>query len=440
VKVLMLGWEFPPLISGGLGTACRGLTKGMSELGEDVLFVLPRPMPSDVASHVHFLRPRHVRKFQGREYRFQGRMEYRALNAELYPYSRPDQTAVPVAEMAMNAHLSLAGEGNVPGMGRTSSHPGPGRSERRDPYGKDLYREVARYAGLVGVIAGEEDFDVIHAHDWMTYPAGLEAAAASGKPLVVHVHSTEFDRSGENVNRWIFDIEREGMHRADGVIAVSHLTRNICIHRYDAARERVTVIYNGVEPTLPAAAENPVRRDEKIVLFLGRITMQKGPEYFVAAAKRVLEKMDDVKFIIAGTGDMQRRIIEQVARLGLGHKILFAGFLRGNEVDRAFAMADVYVMPSVSEPFGIAPLEAMMHEVPVIISRQSGVSEVLSHALKVDFWDTQELANKILGVLRHPSLRQTLGQNGGREARTLRWIDAARKCIDLYRQVTRRAS
>jgi glycosyltransferase involved in cell wall biosynthesis len=181
-------------------------------------------------------------------------------------------------------------------------------------------------------------------------------------------------------------------------------------------------------------------KDEKVVLFLGRITMQKGPEYFISAAQKVLSKMDNVKFIMAGSGDMMHRMIEMAARLGIGHKILFAGFLKGKDIGKAFRMADLYVMPSVSEPFGIAPLEALAYEVPVIISKQSGVAEVLSHVLKVDFWDINELANKIISVLKHPPLQQTLRQNGTSEARKLRWIDSARKCVDIYMGLVKQAS
>jgi glycogen synthase len=440
VKVLMLGWEFPPFISGGLGTACYGLTKGMSELGTDVLFVLPGSATTVTTTHVKFAEPRGKIQSGKAGTSLSGQVELRALDVKLYPYRRPDQTIVPVGEAGRSPDIPFAGGGNTAGMGRTAHQTDSGQSERREIYGKDLHQELFRYTGMVGQIAGEERFDVIHAHDWMTYPAGVQAAQISGKPLVIHVHSTEFDRSGENVNPWVYDIERQGMHRADRVITVSNLTRNICTHRYGTPAEKIHVVYNGIGQSTTPPVNNPVPLDEKIVLFLGRITMQKGPEYFVAAAKKVLEKMDNVKFIIAGTGDMLHRTIEQVARLGLGHKILFAGFLRGSEVDRIFKMADVYVMPSVSEPFGIAPLEAIAHGVPAIISKQSGVSEVLTHTLKVDFWDIHELANKIVAVLKYPPLHHTLRQNGKREAKQLRWIDAAQKCVDIYRGVTKLAS
>ena len=303
-------------------------------------------------------------------------------------------------------------------------------------YGGDMYSEIHRYAAMAAELADNEQFDIVHAHDWMTYPAGIAVATISGKPLVVHIHSTEFDRSGEHVNQMIYDIEREGMHRADRVITVSHFTRNIIISRYGVSGDKVEVVYNGVErnggwPT----DETVIEKDEKIVLFLGRITMQKGPEYFLQAAKKVLELMDNVRFVMAGSGDLMHRAIEMAAELGIGHKVLFTGFLRGEDVRKIYKMADLYVMPSVSEPFGIAPLEALDNDVPVIISKQSGVSEVLMHALKVDFWDVNEIANKIVAVLKYPSLQMTLRSHGNFEVRRLRWKDAAARCIKIYEEM-----
>jgi glycosyltransferase involved in cell wall biosynthesis len=306
-------------------------------------------------------------------------------------------------------------------------------------YGGDMYTEIHRYAASAVQLATEEDFDVIHAHDWMTFPAGIAVAAVTGKPLVIHIHSTEFDRSGEHVNQIIYDIERKGMHAADKVIAVSYLTRNIIISRYGVAGEKVEVIYNGVDHNGDSIVNTNgkvgINKGEKIVLFLGRITMQKGPEYFLQAAKMVLDVMDNVKFVMAGSGDMMHRVIEMAAGLGIGNKVLFTGFLRGKDVEKVFQMADLYVMPSVSEPFGIAPLEALNHDVPVLISKQSGVAEVLTHVLKVDFWDIHEMANKIIAVLRYPPLGMTLREHGNFEVRKLRWQDSAEKCARIYGDV-----
>jgi glycosyltransferase involved in cell wall biosynthesis len=440
MRVLMLGWEFPPFISGGLGTACYGLTKAMSGIGTDIMFVLPRPVATPFSTHVRLVSPREGSPFAApiSEYRLDefDRVTFRTVNANLSPYQTPDQyQAQRVADDSVRSAAredasTTAAASTTPGA-KAKSATGSGGN-----YAGDLFAEIQRYALLATEIARQESFDVVHAHDWMTFPAGLSVAAIKGVPLVVHVHSTEFDRSGLHVDQRIYDIERRGMHGALKVIAVSHLTKNLITHHYGIDSGKVEVVYNAIEANGNGFDEEQykIHNDEKVVLFLGRITMQKGPEYFLAAAKKVLEVMDNVKFVMAGSGDMIRRTIEMAAQMGIGHKVLFTGFLRGPDVEKVFKMADLYVMPSVSEPFGIAPLEAMSHDVPVIISKQSGVSEVLTHALKVDFWDVNEMANKIIAVLRHPPLSQTLRQHGNIEVRRLSWTDAARQCVQVYQQ------
>jgi glycosyltransferase involved in cell wall biosynthesis len=302
-----------------------------------------------------------------------------------------------------------------------------------EDYGGDLFGQVDRFAQFCLAATRNMRFDVIHAHDWMTYPAGLAIASVTGKPRVVHVHSTEFDRSGIHVNQRVYDIERRGMHGAMRVIAVSQLTKNVIMRRYSVPGQKVEVVYNGVdlEPT-QGEHMTGIQSKDKVVLYFGRITYQKGPEYFIHAAKRVLEMMPDVKFVVAGSGDQARGMIELAAHLGIGHKVLFTGFLRGRDIQRVFSIADLYVMPSVSEPFGIAPLEAMGHDVPVLISKSSGVSEVLSHALKVDFWDITDMADKIIAVLRHPPLSQTLREHAAFEVRKITWDGAASRCEQIY--------
>ncbi len=438
MRVFMLGWEFPPFISGGLGTACFGLTRALDNLGTEVLFVLPRAVAQTEGAHVQILSPASTAA-QGKAWTLAGlfrHTQFRAVAAAMRPYARPgeaglgaEETAVPGGRMAPGG----VGARHVRGTGRPAKIRGPA-ADPAGNYGGDLFTEIERYAALGCAIAAEEKFDVVHAHDWMTFPAGMAVAAQSGKPLVIHVHSTEFDRSGMNVNQRIYDIERAGMHAAVKIIAVSHMTRSIILRHYGVDPRKVEVVYNAIDdnggenkPPLP-----PITRDEKIVLFLGRITMQKGPEYFLAAAKRVLEVMDNVRFVMAGSGDMIRRMIELAAEMGIGHKVLFTGFLRGNDVRRVFRMADLYVMPSVSEPFGLTPLEALSNDVPVLISKQSGVAEVLKHALKVDFWDVDEMANKIIAVLRHPPLAATLRDHGSFEVKHFSWVDSAANCLKVY--------
>jgi glycosyltransferase involved in cell wall biosynthesis len=303
-----------------------------------------------------------------------------------------------------------------------------------DNYGDDLNQEVQRYAQLAVAVSEEEEFDIIHAHDWMTYMAGIAVAECSGKPLVTHIHSTEFDRSGDDSNSFVRDIEQLGMQQAAQVIAVSRLTRNTVVDRYGIAPEKVTVVYNAIDQAagFPDSGTVQDSQREKVVLFLGRITMQKGPEYFLDAAGRVLSEMNNVKFLMAGSGDMSDRMREKAAAMGIGHKVHFTGFLKGEAVNDIFRQADLFVMPSVSEPFGLVPLEALRNDVPVLISKQSGVAEVLTHALKVDFWDVQEMANKILAVLRHPALRTTLRQHGGFEVKRFTWRDSAQQCLAVY--------
>jgi glycosyltransferase involved in cell wall biosynthesis len=424
MKVFMLGWEFPPFISGGLGTACYGLTRAMDQLGMQVMFVLPKMVESKYATHVKLLTPGSRKAAASFQFSELKNVKFHTINSALQPYSTPETYQRRIEDI-------LRRKQDERGVEFRAGSP----FVLRD-YSCDMYTEVQRYAAMAAELAENENFDVIHAHDWMTYPAGIAVAAVTGRPLVVHVHSTEFDRSGEHVNQMIYDIERAGVHRADRVIAVSHFTRNVIISRYGVSGDKVEVVYNGVERNANwASADTGISKDEKIVLFLGRITMQKGPEYFLQAAKRVLEVMDNVKFVMAGSGDLMHRAIELAAELGIGQKVLFTGFLRGEDVQKIYKMADLYVMPSVSEPFGIAPLEALDNDVPVLISKQSGVSEVLVHALKVDFWDVNEIANKIVAVLKYPPLQMTLRSHGNFEVRRLRWRDAAAKCARIYEEM-----
>jgi len=431
MRVFMLGWEFPPFISGGLGTACYGLTKAMDKLGIKVTFVLPRMVHGHQATHVKMLSHESHRPITGFKQSDLPNTKFLTVDAALFPYST-EQTYRYQTEHGLETSLEAG-----PGGSQTVQAKQLLTMGNTGHYSGDMYSEVHRYAAIATELASNEDFDIVHAHDWMTYPAAIAVASLTGKPLVVHIHSTEFDRSGENVNQTIYDFERQGFHAADRIIAVSHYTRNILINRYGVNGDKIEVVHNGVDRSNgnnggSSLGQAGIEKDEKLVLFLGRITMQKGPEYFLQAAKKVLEIMDDVKFVMAGTGDMMHRSINMAAELGIAGKVLFTGFLQGEQVRKIYQMADLYVMPSVSEPFGIAPLEALNYDVPVIISKQSGVSEVLTHALKVDFWDIDEMANKIIAVLRHEPLQNTLRDYGNYEVRKLRWEDSAAKCARIY--------
>jgi glycogen synthase len=358
---------------------------------------------------------------------------FRPVNVRLYPYANPGEKIQAVGEKADSRSKSVLRKTKT-GKYVTAASPPTALAH----YGGDLFSQVHRYAQLVREVAAEEDFDVIHAHDWMTFPAAMAVADMTRKPLVVHVHSTEKDRSGQNVNDRIYQIERQGMHRANRIIAVSRYTQRICVDNYGINPRKIHVVYNAIQPF--SIHHSKEENGDKVVLFLGRITMQKGPEYFLFAAKKIIELVENVKFIMAGNGDMYHRMINLAAELGIGHKVLFTGFLQGDDVARMYRMADLYVMPSVSEPFGIAPLEAISNDVPVMISKQSGVSEVLGHVLKVDFWDIDEMANKMFAVLKYPALQKTLRQNGSAEVKKFNWTDSARSCIDVYNSVIGMAS
>ncbi len=442
MRVFMLGWEFPPYIAGGLGTACYGLTQALSRHGVEITFVLPKGVGTDYTSHVRLLSPQARQAAAGDRSPSSVASTYKiADTATAADFSHVTFKAVPSRTM-FSPYQSAGGQLHTGGVDQAATVHRPHHQPQRSPEGHesayhgDVIGESRRYAQLCVDLAQGEHFDVVHAHDWMTFPAGLALSAATGTPLVVHVHSTEFDRAGEKIHQGVYDIERRGMHGAIRVLAVSYMTKSMIQHRYGVDPAKIDVVYNGINsenrsgsaPTTPAA----ISKADKIVLFMGRITMQKGPEYFIEAAKKVLEKYDRVKFVVAGSGDKVPEVIELAAAHGIGHKVLFTGFLRGRDVERVFKMADVYVMPSVSEPFGIAPLEAISHDVPVIISKTSGVAEVLKHVLKVDFWDTHEMANKIVAVLKHPPLSTTLRQHADLEVRRLTWDDAALKCKAVY--------
>ena len=425
MKVLMFGWEFPPHITGGLGTACFGLTKGLLKHGTEVIFVVPKAYGDEDQRYARIVNASDIAvDIDDPEFKeYWKRIQYMEIGSNIIPYVAPDEFKKIMSrrqfeKTVKNSHI----------LSKQFSFTGK--------YGVELMGEVARYALIASALAAANYFDVIHAHDWLTYPAGIAAKQVSGKPLVVHMHATEFDRSGEKINQDIYDIERKGMEEADRVITVSNFTRNIVIERYGINPEKVFTVYNAVEPVKITEFTN-VRKNvnEKIVSFLGRVTFQKGPDYFVEAAHRVLQKDDNVRFVMAGEGDMLNRMIRRVAQLKIGDKFHFTGFLNTDYVNTLYSMSDAYVMPSVSEPFGISPLEAMRSNVPVVISKQSGVSEILVHALKVDFWDIDALADSIYGLLHYEALSKMFIKYGKSEVDNLKWDNAAYKVLQVYNSV-----
>ena len=430
----MFGWEFPPHIAGGLGTACYGMTRGLARNGVEVVFVMPRAYGDEDQRFVRVVNASDVETIGTRDHEFSEelleKVSFIHIDSNMLPYISPEEYAAYHDEFVRS--------------GRTHEWTDVWnqRYTFSGKYGANLMEEVARYAMVAAQVAKdlEGQFDVIHAHDWLTYFAGIAAKRVSGKPLVVHMHATEFDRSGENINRRVYAIEKAGMQAADRVIAVSELTRRIVIGKYGIPAEKVVTVHNAVRfgESEDAVPERAVK--DKVVTFLGRITYQKGPDYFVEAAAKVLQRVPDVRFVMAGSGDLMNHVVRRVAQLGIADRFHFTGFLKGGEVQRMFRLSDVYVMPSVSEPFGISPLEAMRSGVPVIISRQSGVAEVLDYAIKVNYWDVDALADAIYGLLTYPALGRMFASKGLEEVTGLKWTNAAAKIKTVYETVVAEAN
>jgi len=393
-KVLMFGWELPPFNSGGLGVACFELARSLTQFGVKVTFVLPQTQ----AIKIPFLKLL---------FADQGNLRVKSVKTKLHPYISSKLSKDDLTE------------------------------SEKERYSQELVSEVEGYGRRAVKIAKSEKFDIIHAHDWLSFPAGVEAKRATGKPLIVHVHATEFDRcGGECVDARIYEIEKRGLEAADKIIVVSDFTKRKIIKYYGISADKIEVVHNGLtslDRKGKASLEAFKKTGYRVVLFLGRMTLQKGPDWFLKAAQKVLRVYPKVLFIMVGTGDMERQVIEEAAQMGISDRVLFTGYVKNEDLSRMYRTADLYVMPSVSEPFGIVALEALSYKTPVIISKQSGVAETVNHALKVDFWDTDEIANKINAILTHPSLRRCLKNYGEAEAKKNNWRKAALKCIGVYR-------
>lgn len=461
MRVLMFGWEFPPEISGGLGTACFGMTKALTAENVEVIFVAPRlsgseerigaelmsasdvdlPLPVHKQKRVKVLRRKEDIVYREREPRIVAEHSSQhvtkvLVDSPLDPYTQPSVThktwPVESWNYALQQQSPLTEK-----ITRMVEHEETIKTYRypfKGGYGENLVEEVAEYARAAEEIARRFQHDVIHVHDWMTFRAGIAAKKVSRKPLIIHVHATEFDRSGSLYGP-VYDIEKEGLDAADHVVTVSKWTREILIDRYGVSAGKISVIHNGIFRSTTPGKEAPVTGSH-VVTFLGRITHQKGPAYFVEAARKVAEQFPEVHFIVAGSGDLLPQTIERVAQLRLSQKFHFTGFLNREYIERIWSISSVYVMPSVSEPFGITPLEAIQAGVPVIISNQSGVAEVMPDALKVDFWDVEALADAICSVLNYKSLSTMLSRRGDRQIDKLSWSRVAQKLKTLYNEQT----
>ncbi len=426
----MFGWEFPPHIAGGLGTACYGMTRGLARNDVEVIFVMPRASGDEDERFVKVVNASDVEArycdstIEGAD-DIMRKISFIHIDSNMVPYISPEEFATYREGYERTGRKFWEKEGDSWTQRYTFS----------GKYGANLMEEVARYAVVAAEVARqlEGQFDVIHAHDWLTYFAGIAAKRVSGKPLVVHMHATSFDRSSsDNIDTRVYEIERAGMAAADRVIAVSNLTRNIVIEKYNIPAEKVVTVHNAVR-FAEKENEMPERGvKDKIITFLGRITFQKGPDYFVEAAAKVLKRVPNVRFVMAGSGDMMNHVIRRVARLGIADRFHFTGFLKGDDVHKMFQLSDVYIMPSVSEPFGISPLEAMRANVPSIISKQSGVAEVLDYAVKVDYWDVDAMADAIYGFVKYPALSKMFSEKGLEEVTGLKWNNAAAKIKTVY--------
>ena len=368
LKIAMIGWEYPPFKAGGLATHCYGLTRSLADKNVKIDFYMPKTR-NNVSSDKSNIKIKEIGE------------------VDIFPYDRPESK-------------ELNGS---------------------------FFEKVNHYNDLV-VSKVNGNYDLIHCHDWLTIKAGVALKEKMKIPLVLTIHSTEFDRSGWlNPNNWFIDIEREGMKTADRIIAVSNFTKRVIVEKYGISPNKISVVHNAVYPIHEG-------KKQKIVLFLGRLTLQKGPEFFLKSAKKVLE-YENCKFVVAGMGDMLPQLIEKAVAMGIADKIIFTGLLTEAEVKYIYQIASVYVMPSVSEPFGITALEAISAGTATIASKTAGFSEAFKNCLKVDFWDTDEMANKIISILRYESLRKTLSKNGKQEVNLFTWDNVAKNTFNVYMDV-----
>lgn len=417
----MFGWEFPPHILGGLGTASYGITAGLAKQPDmQITFCIPKPWGDEDKSFMNIIGLSQT-PIVWRD------VSYEEVQRRIGDKMSPEQYFALRDHIYADFNYRLTDDlGCIEFSGR---------------YPDNLYDEINNYSIVAGVIARQQEYDIIHAHDWLTYPAGMHAKNVSGKPLVIHVHATDFDRSRGNVNPTVYSIEKDGMDHADCIMCVSELTRQTVINHYHQDPAKCIAMHNAVYPLseeiqqIVAQRKPSHERKEKVVTFLGRITMQKGPEYFVEAAALVLKRTRNIRFCMAGSGDMLNDMIELAALRGIADRFHFPGFMKGKQVYETFRDSDVYVMPSVSEPFGISPLEAMQCGVPSIISHQSGCAEILDKCIKTDYWDINAMADAMYSICTNDGLYKYLQEEGKREVDQITWEKVGQRIYNAYNQV-----
>ena len=421
MKILMFGWEFPPHITGGLGTACLGLSKSLSEMNDiDLIMVVPK---ANHQSNENF------KLISADKIAIEELLEHKELpfkyfeiDANLLPYCSPEEF-----DLLQNSNQNT----NTKFIETNQQ----GELQFHNNYDHDIFNEVLKYTVVAHDLAKENDFDLIHVHDWMSFPAGMEAKENSGKPLIAHIHSTEFDRNRNNINPAIYSIEKEGLEAADKVIAVSEHSKQVLVEKYEIEPEKVEVVYNGIEFE---QIHDPIKKhkqfEESLISFVGRITSQKGPEYFIKAAYEILKTNRNYRFVMAGDGNLKQKMVELVAKLGISDRFHFTGFLNRNEIRQLFSISDAYVLSSVSEPFGITVLEAISAQVPVIVSNQAGVTEVIQNTIKIDYWNTEALVNSILKITSNKKQTHAMSIEARKELNALSWKKAAIQLHNLYQE------
>jgi len=417
----MLGWEFPPVLTGGLGLACYGLFKALSKY-VDLTVIIPKTDKDFQLDNVNIIGLNYVGlsseqvELERRKNSMESFAKVTYVDADLSPYPSYKEFPVflhakPLKDLAQIRNLYSTNEA----------------------YGANIMEKVATYTDIVFEIAKTKQFDIIHAHDWITFPAAIRLKEATGKPLVLHVHSLETDRVGEGARNTVYDIELLAMQLADKIVPVSQFTKDCIVKHYGIDPEKISPVHNAIDPAAYKKVEKKI--DDKIVAFVGRVTYQKGPEYLIDTAERLAKKVDNFKFVIAGQGDMLAKTIAKAAERGLSDKFIFTGFMAKDRINELLSMADVYFMPSVSEPFGLSALEAAQHDTPCVVSKQSGVSEILPDVLKADFWDVDRFANYIYALLHYEGIKEHLVEHTRTVIDKMTWDNSALKVVDIYKNL-----
>jgi glycosyltransferase involved in cell wall biosynthesis len=416
----MLGWEFPPVINGGLGVACHDLCQALTQHAK-ITMIIPQNSSKYKMENCELVGLNDVpfsilSSFQNAydERLFE---EVNYIPYSLNPYYSEEIIQNKIVIMPREKHYE-----NIKDTGRPF--------EIKALYGHDLIEKVIQFGNIAAQYALTKNFDIIHAHDWMTLIAGMKIKALTGKPLVVHIHSLEIDRGGENSKGSVFELERKGMEAADVIIPVSEFTGQIIQKHYGIPAEKIFPVHNGIRPVKSFRTQKPF--NEKLVVFVGRLTRQKGPSRLVEIASKVMQHTNDVRFAIAGKGDRTEEMIRLTSENRIGNKFHITGFQTSEKIRQLLSMADAYCMPSVSEPFGLSAVEAVQFGVPCIISKQSGVAEVLRGAMKFDHWDTDRAADFIINVLHNDILKKKVVQDAYHDLENISWDLSAEKVMQVY--------